>query len=456
MIKRDALMKELTPSPVSMNHRPWKTKYQGELIRHTFAEYALILFTLILIPIDWFVLTGELFRELGAKPAILLLSAVATMTLLVKVLNSSKFKFSRLIRIESLFILLLGFFAFCISIFRGAYSFSTFKDPVFQFIAQEGILALFFFVVFFYTDYCKTNNRRYLFIQLLPWAAAVHLTVYLFETFDFINDHEGWLLMFRFDGGVIERATGLMSEPSYYGTFAALFGTPLLIMKCFNKYYYRVLGALIVLTAFVINAKTMFIVISFQILFYVFFMRIKASKINLLIGLFALVFGGLTMNASQKPLDVNENLSSAMRIGSTVLGLNLAMDGYGLSGVGAGQFHFFYKEVYAPSFLFLSDEASNQFKSAAENRASTYNLFVRLLVETGFVGLLLFMDIIRRALISARVSDDPTSQFAVLLISGSIGFLMTQDTYFYPPLVLGLALAFSSHRPTLLRKNDES
>ena len=55
----------------------------------------------------------------------------------------------------------------------------------------------------------------------------------------------------------------------------------------------------------------------------------------------------------------------------------------------------------------------------------------------GIGGLLLFVAAIRNLL---RVRIGPQHQYVSLLLVGSLGFLLTQDTYYYPPLVLACAL----------------
>jgi hypothetical protein len=137
---------------------------------------------------------------------------------------------------------------------------------------------------------------------------------------------------------------------------------------------------------------------------------------------------------------MQENLSTVMRIGSTRLALNVAAKGYWFTGIGFGQFQFFYTEKYAPAFLFTSDEAVTQMSGAGESRGSTYNLFVRLLVETGVLGILLFLFLLYRAIRIVRRHFSPFALFGLLLVTGSVGFLCTQDSYFYPPLAVGLAI----------------
>jgi hypothetical protein len=150
--------------------------------------------------------------------------------------------------------------------------------------------------------------------------------------------------------------------------------------------------------------------------------------------------------------DLDENLSTVMRIGSTAMSMNIVTSGYGLTGIGFGQFHFFYTPRFAPDFLFLSQEALDQFSHASPQRASTYNLLSRMLVETGVAGFLIFFGSIAAILWRRRLAMDDATRVGMLFIFGSIGFLTTQDTYCYPPLALGLALTLG--RSSSLRAAD--
>jgi hypothetical protein len=136
-------------------------------------------------------------------------------------------------------------------------------------------------------------------------------------------------------------------------------------------------------------------------------------------------------------LNIDENLSSNIRFGSTILSINAALSGYAISGIGIGQFHFFYRDVFAPDFLFATKEGLNQLSLYAESRASTFNLYTRILLEFGVIGLITSLLMIV-SLLRTRITQD--TLYIMTLYTGSLGFLMTQDTYFYPPLILSIAL----------------
>jgi hypothetical protein len=142
---------------------------------------------------------------------------------------------------------------------------------------------------------------------------------------------------------------------------------------------------------------------------------------------------------------LQENLSSAMRIGSTMTALSACLAGYGITGVGFGQFHFMYLQRFMPRFLLLSTEALVEMSSTTQSRASTFNVFARYWIETGLVGLVLFLALLRRLFTMAKQDRQTASLAGMLLIATSLGFLLTQDPYCYPPLLLGSALVLGAH-----------
>jgi hypothetical protein len=142
-------------------------------------------------------------------------------------------------------------------------------------------------------------------------------------------------------------------------------------------------------------------------------------------------------------LDVQANLSSAMRIGSTLLAVNAAASGYGLLGIGFGQFHFVYSPKFAPTFLLYVPEAGFFFQHWMNARASTYNLPVRYLVEDGVIGLLLFLVLVWLVVRNGRAFNDLWHQLGAVFAGTSLGFLLTQDNYFFPAFVCGAAILAS-------------
>ena len=231
-----------------------------------------------------------------------------------------------------------------------------------------------------------------------------------------------------------------MSEPSYYGTMAALYGATMLVHRYVGARRIVAIGVALGLlaSALMIVAKTILVVAGLQIAVVIFTQ--SGNRLSRSIRWAALGGAGVTawfLVQSTAVLNVEENLSSANRLGSPLLAFNAIGAGYGLSGIGIGQFHFFYRDEFAPDFLHVSAEAIDQMAFDAPSRASTYNFYARVFLECGVVGLAALL-VALAALFRMAL---PRNRLPLLtFLAGALGFLLTQDTYLYPPLILAVAM----------------
>jgi len=400
--------------------------------------YALML--AVVVPMDWFTPTGELFREFGAKPGTLLLTLGGMCGLLIVMRNRTtinRLEFTVLLVFAAW--LALGFCSALLNFILGWSDWAYFRSPIIQLITQSLVILTCAIAVFGNARLMRTYPIAELVGKLLPLAATIHLAVFAVEALGLIEDSSGPLLLFRSDEGAIERPTGLYSEPAYFGTFAALYGTALLFLpgKTLVRARNFVLSLLLYGAAVMIGAKTFVVVAGAQAVLLIVSLRKTVSNVAIGVIVLATVVGcGIYFIQSLSLLDVDENLSSAMRLGSTLLAANVSADGYALSGIGIGQFHFFYQDKFAPGFLLFSDEAMEQLSPDAPYRASTFNFFVRVLLETGVLGFVLLVVCLWKLW---RAKMPPSLTWLAMLFAGSLGFLMTQDTWFYPPLVFSTA-----------------
>lgn len=404
--------------------------------------YILLIF--LLLPTDWFSPTGLTLREFGAKPAAPLLVLGGMAILFSRPFSS--FQLNRPTRNAGLMlisVLVFGSLAFLVNLNLSWSSFDRTKNPMTQFVAQLALFAVFIFATITNAQLFRLKSRRDFVLSIIPIAILFHIAFFLLEATGILSNEHGFLSLFRgeaaYDMG--RRPTGLMTEPSYFGTFAALYGFPLLVIPTErHKVKLKLLVLVLFTIAMLIRAKTVVpvIVIEFVALFW--YQGKSAIRWRYLIFTVGLAAMSAFLIISNAALDLQENLSSVMRIGSTQLALNVAKSGYGLTGIGFGQFHFFFQKRFAPSYMLLSPEAYDQMSSSADQRASTYNLFARVLVETGVLGLLAFLAMLYQTFRSVRKDPQPSTLFAVLFGAGSLGFLITQDPYLYPPLVVALAI----------------
>ena len=407
----------------------------------------------ISLPMDWFGPTGALLREAGAKPAIPLMMA-ASIWLLAARYGSVVYTLpiaSWLLTCRFFGIFVCGFCAFALNLIFGWSRFGGNKNPLTQFLTQAALLAITPFIIVMHAELFRDRRWSDYVLRVLPWAAVIHLTALALEVIGALRYNHIPLSLFRTGSEITSmRLAGMFSEPSYFGTMAAIYGVPLILAAPIRRTNsYRLLATGLFAAALYTGGKTVIPVTICGFIGYMWYSRMRLFTLRNILIMLAVMGISLGIIVSRAALDVQENLSSAMRFGSTITSVNAAIAGYGITGVGFGQFHFMFLKKFMPSFLLFSEEAVIQMASSAEHRTSTYNLFTRFLIETGFVGLLLFLACIRDLYRLARTDQKAASLLGILFISTSLGFLFTQEPYCYPPLMLGAALVIGARNERL-------
>jgi hypothetical protein len=416
---------------------------QDRLIR------AYLWFLVVALPMDWFGPTGAVLREAGAKPAIPLMLAASLVLIVARyrtIVRSLPVSTWRLVY-RFLGIFACGLAAMSLNLILGWSQFGRTKDPVAQFIGQGAMFALTPLIIVLHAELLKDRRWSAYLISVLPWAVVIHLVALALDVSGVLRYDRFPLSLFRTGSELVSmRVSGLFSEPSYFATMGAIYGVALLFASpAESKRRNTVLALVLFAAALYTGGKTLVPVAICGFLGYSWYS--KARIVTLRNVLAALVICSITVVIviSQSALNVQDNLSSAMRFGSTLTSLNVALSGYGITGVGFGQFHFMFLQKFMPTFLLFSQEALAQMASTADHRTSTYNLFSRYLVETGVLGLGLFLACLQDLATLARHDRDEASLLGILLLSTSLGFLMTQEPYCYPPLMLGASLILSAH-----------
>jgi hypothetical protein len=403
------------------------------------------------LPMDWFSWTGNLLREAGARPAIPLMVVASAVIFLSR--KNFWVRFPAQVRgILQIFLLiaLCGMIAFFFNLALAWSYFGGSKEPVTQAGAQFALFILTPILMVAHAGLFQAPAVRGQFLRFIPVAAACHLAGLLMEIMGLLHPLQFPLSLFRLTGEVgpqTLRAAGLFSEPSYFGMMAAMYSLPLLLVPWrgrVRRTLYAILALALITASFLIGAKTVIPVLICGIIAFFWHSRTKILTIPRVLALCTLgiIFGAFII--SKSALSVSDNLSTAMRFGSTVTAIRVASAGYGITGVGFGQFHFLFRQEYFPSYLFLSQEAIEASQRTAAHRASTYNLFARYLVETGIAGLILWLCLLARFARIARSSLEDSMRVGVLLIGTSLGFLLTQDPYCFPPLIVGMALVIAA------------
>ena len=415
---------------------------------------ALLLTILALLPIDWFAPTGLILRELGAKPLNLFL-LICVLIFLVNRKSIFSVRIYRSIHIQAYLggIIILGTIAFIINLaFMPPMPISD-RSQFYQYITQTSMMLLFMVVLqaLIYI-FCRSDLRQRV-LDFLPLVVLLNLLFFLLEGIGIFNDISPSLLSLFRTNGLLDRPSGLMSEPSYFGVFAALYAIPILFYADRNHFFSRALAITLLAAAVFIEAKTMFIVLGAQLLYLATTHKQATTRKMIVLVIIAAIPAGVYLMTITSAIDLSINMSSVLRLGSNRLAWNVAADGYGLIGLGTGQFHFMYTPKFAPDFLLTSQEALDQLSGSSATRASTFNLPLRLLVESGVAGLGLAILMVFRVFWSLRNTTDRITQTGLCFVAGSIGFLMTQDTYCLPSLAFGLALAISGTKVSI-RPNE--
>lgn len=392
------------------------------------------------MPIDWFEPTGATLRELGAKPANIVIVFLSLLVVADYIANTRKSLRVDKDNLILLAIFVLGTLAFTINLaLNWSPSYYT-RSALFQFLSQGLLLLVFIGSIPMIAAVFSIRTYQEKFAKYLIVSTYIYLVVYYMELAGVVN-HQSWpLTLFRTSFGDIARPTALSSEPSYFGVYAAML-IPIILIVSDRKIEKIFLISLLAIAAIITNGKTFYLIILITILFYfIYKIELKRKFIYtipvLIFSLFIFyqIFALGTFN-------FDRNLSSVMRIGSSHLALNVIASEYGLTGIGFGQFHFFFLPEHAPTYLLRSAEAVNQFSQFWDSRASTFNLFLRIGVEAGLLSFALVCIFIHLAFKKLVAVGDKFGNVGFVLLSSSVGFLLTQDTYLYPPLLLSIAIS---------------
>lgn len=413
----------------------------------------LVMVLLMLMPIDSFAPGAALLREFGGRPFNLILMAAIVVSALIRPREWFNYRWERTEIIPYALIftgLSISTVFFLVTEIRHIGVVTSQRSPLYSFISQLSVFLTAILFILFLRRLLELRSHTLLvdLPKFLLWVSGFHL-IFFFAQFLLINGIDivpltvvlNWI---RIDAGTM-RPFGLMSEPSYWGAFVA-YVWPVLFF-CFDdgslaRKVSRTIAIFLIGTALFIGARTLIGIVFVQALILV-----LSSRINNLVKLFLLIActaGGLLgLLLSTDIFAVSDNLSSAMRLGSTLLAVNVA-GSYGLFGVGVGQFHYYFTPEFAPGFLLLSSEAGNIFDDVSDFRASTFNFYVRLVVELGVVGMAGYLLLIIRAGRNIlQLHQLHVRRGLGLAYVGALAFWLTQDSFFYSPALFFIALGLS-------------
>ncbi|MCF8007982.1 MAG: O-antigen ligase family protein [Methylovulum sp.] len=418
-----------------------------------FLQNIFIILVAFILPIDWFSPTGLLFRELGAQPVnvlILLIGLAITPNAINRGWKIQSYYFSgELFLIGVVMLLLGGTFGYLISLFFWNYDVYEYKSPIFQWISQGGLVVCIPLSIVILRNYFSNDRVLKIFIRCMRWALVMHLLFFIPDYLGVIADGNWFYSLFRsIDYYADSRPSGLFSEPSYFGLAICIYLPFLSFGIIKTQMIVRMFWLIVLVIALIFlmlsNARTGYVVFLLQILVW---LILLPSRIIFKLFIFPFcILGFLSFFYFLKDhfiVDNSLDLSSVMRFGSTLLSINIALNGWLWSGIGFGQFNFFCIPSYAPDFLLESHEIWVIFNRINEYRAHTFNLLTRILLETGVTGLLGWM-ILCKAIItpkkSVKIELRQSEKVVVVSLVGVLGGIFSQDFYLYLPFYIMLVV----------------
>ncbi|MBP6901694.1 MAG: hypothetical protein KBC73_16485 [Burkholderiaceae bacterium] len=225
--------------------------------------------------------------------------------------------------------------------------------------------------------------------------------------------------------------TGLFSEPSYLAAYVAM--TLPVCMLTSSVYLLAGLSAIAGTLFFVGDVRSFFVVYAGSLGT----LAVIRWGLGLKTVLATAAVGWLLYETanSLNLLAVEENLSSAYRLGNTISYALHAIAHDVLVGDGFGASHFLYLQLDHPDFMLLSTEYSRMLDGTGQ-RVPVFNLWIRLAVELGVLPTACLL-----AFLIRLVFDSKRPAPARVLLAGSLTFTMSTDSYIYGMLTMGIALA---------------
>jgi len=219
-------------------------------------------------------------------------------------------------------------------------------------------------------------------------------------------------IIYHFDYLNLDRLRSLSGEASWFGMYL-VFVFPWLMSYYFTerktyKYIYLALIVYALVLTFLTYSRTAYFIISFQILAFVMIIfykgihRYRRQLLRLLIITVPLL-GVLIIetNAGNKIVYISRSLfeqdtefqqSNIARSGSQLTGIKMGLN-HPLAGVGLGQYGFNMPD-YLPAWAWESEEINIWASSSSDTEwAPVHGLWARILAETGFVGLFLWLSV---------------------------------------------------------------
>lgn len=252
------------------------------------------------------------------------------------------------------------------------------------------------------------------------------------------------------------RVSGATSEPSILGAWIAFLWPMLFLVKEPRFAPHRgALVAVLLLLGLFFGGRTFLVLFGMQFVCLVSFSIFSGTAAKKFLS--ALILFPLLAIFSrfffESVLDIEDNLSSMARFGSTITALIVGIENLP-TGIGIGQFSYYFPSS-VPDLFRASEEITYWASGDSESRLSTFNLPARVFVELGLPGVfyivLLFLSVARQWLSIRKSFEEPTRTSVPLVVVAGCGFWLSQDQYGYQPAIFSIALIYC----TALSRNTQ-
>lgn len=412
--------------------------------------YNILFFLLILfMPIDDFPLGKSLLREFGVRPVnfILLIFFLIYFLYLFQKKNIIKEKFV----ISILFLILIVPINYIILIILDIANVVNGKPIFLQWFFQTLMMLWGFISIFLWIFLSKKMIKiKFFEKKTLSYILIVQLIFFYLHYFQF----EWFYPILSFFQSKIDifRGSGFSSEPSLWSSYLLLI-VPLMLINVKNKKFILLIVFLSVTSGFLSESRSYMLIFLLQILISLFLFPTKKNHIFqfLSIGSVAVVLiFSIYFEDIISVFNIEESLSSLMRLGSTYTSILIILDHP--FGIGNGMFTAYYP-TYAPDFLLKSEEALKLINGEATFRASTYNLFTRIGAEYGLIFLILslifYINVNIQFLQHIKMATINKKNIILVYLSfiGGTSFFFQQDQYGYQPglFIIGFSLVYLQH-----------
>ena len=405
--------------------------------------YYLLLASLILLPFNALPLyaLGSISSE-GSTYTLLLLA----LYLAINIIFTGKLYYLDK-RIFYLFVALL-----CFSLFVGLYNYGVISSSyymgrygVVRFLEQ--LFQLLFGIIITYAI-SFTIDSEYKLYKVIQFLAYVMLGYTLFGVFQFVAYNFGGIISsihdfignIIFHNGIIDKMQGagrihsVSQEPSLLSMYMAVIGPFVLFYSLkTNRYYliflmlfvlfvsYSRIGYVIFLTIIILSViLSRFGHISFGKIFY---------SIPLVLLLFVIIVLSPAIDVFLSLFDTTQSGSNAARYAASVAAILLWLDNNIWLGIGLGQAGFQLPD-YIPVWGFISGEIQDV--ANGDRWPFMHNLLVKMLVENGIIGLVIWLSIfavlllkVNKIITLKKKMDDPNIWIGqAIFISLICGFLI--------------------------------